>query len=436
MSKIPSIEKLERYIGATRVNYPDRILTDLYYQHYFPPIQAMADHLGVQVRLNVVYSSTRRAEQVTIEGQNWLVYDQYMGQTMNLLNRILLESEGDRPGLVYIHKILAERLLETGAKPEALFCAKVYDSERAILKGKHLNDELRSLFTVAQEKFYRYHELGHQVYGLEHFSCATVRDHVDALLVGKLAFLRDQSPDMILGAFDSGSPAAFHGATRQEIERDIRDQFESESGIRYRTATLKAFDNKDLHEELFCDVLAADLTLGSWSNADVGTRVLRAIYAGFYHLQALALVNRHFDHEQPKSDRWMEHFVPIQIRSHCLRTHLLFLLELHLQASGSVDDATTESRVAALSIQLMEDQRRYYEVILDPAMKMIGYLKQPGVLARLGQEGLAPVFEERPALADPANSLELDTALEIGVRWLTGLLPDHPGPVVGLSGTD
>jgi hypothetical protein len=427
--------KIDRYIAATRVNHPGRILTDLYYKHYFPPIEALATMLGVAVQLRVVYSSTRRAENVTIGNDHWLVYDQYMGQTLNILNRIFLEAEGEGAGIAYSHKILAEHLLEIGRKPEALFCARVYDSERHALgpKGgtKSLPQlEFRSLFTETQERFYLVHEMGHRVYILEHPSCVIVRQRATELLAERYLESETATFDAVLDRFKSGPPAAYHHAALDEIETDMREHFEGQRGISYRSAYSKAFENPDLHQEVFCDLLAADATAGKHPELE---SVLRGIYVGFYHLQVLALVNRYFGVDAEGADEWIEHFVPIQIRAHCLRRHLIFLLELVLTHKGAEVESVIATKVNEFSIQLMEDQRRCYDTILDPAMKTMGFLRQHGQLAQLSRDDLARLLASHPELADPSAALELDIALEISVRLLTGWLKSKLDLDVGLQ---
>lgn len=414
--------KIDRYLAATRVNHPERILTDLYYQHYFPPIEALATMLGASVQLKLVYSSTRRAENVTIGNDHWLVYDQYMGQTLNILNRVFLEAEGDRAGIAYSHKILAERLLEEGRKPEALFCARVYDSERAALGPKASPTslpqlEFRSLFTETQECFYLVHEMGHRLYALEHPLCVIVHERATELLGEKFLGSKTATLDAVLDGFMKGPPAMYHHASLEEVETDTRKLFEGQRGIRYRNAYLKAFENPDLHQEVFCDLLAADVAAAKQPEF---VSALRAIYVGFYHLQMLALSDRFFGVDAEGADDWIEHFVPIQIRGHCLRTHLISLLQPVLSQEGGELESVIATKVHELSIQLMEDQRRCYEVILDPAMKTMGFLRKHGQLAQLSRDELAHLLAPRPELADPSSALELDIALEASVRLLTG----------------
>ena len=58
--------------------------------------------------LVIVYSLQRSHELVRIDGERYLIYDQYLGQTFNMLNRIWANSEDARDGEMYALKLLAE----------------------------------------------------------------------------------------------------------------------------------------------------------------------------------------------------------------------------------------------------------------------------------------------------------------------------------------
>jgi hypothetical protein len=100
--------KIERYIEATRLNCKSRLHVDSYEKFYFPKLSLVARAIALSLNPVLAYSATRRAEQIHIDGEYWFIYDQYMGQTMNLLNRIFLEADGDISSIVYLHKLLGE----------------------------------------------------------------------------------------------------------------------------------------------------------------------------------------------------------------------------------------------------------------------------------------------------------------------------------------
>jgi hypothetical protein len=422
--------KIDRYIQATRFNRPDRILSDLYNKYYLPPVRRYAQFFGPPVKIKVSYSSTRRAEHVTVEGQRWLVYDQYMGQTMNLLNRIFIEAQDEKPASTYLHKVFAERLLEVGQRYEALHCAEVYYDNKTYLDPKRVDEDERELFTNSQEFYYLFHELGHHVFPLDHPSCATVRNRAKELLEDRRTAYEAETAESVLAKFKAGPPAAYHYQAEPELIRDIRDSFSMPAGMRYRVAFLRAFDNKDLHEELFCDLLAADLTLGlNGHDTTRMSQVLRAIYVGFYHLQVLSYVDRWFFGQQKvTSAKWLERYIPIQIRQQCLKTHLLFLLDLQIKLGRKIDAKGNVESVESFSLYLMEDQKRYYEIILDVATGLVHYLVEGNRLRRLGRSAVNALTSRVPSLGTEEASIERDIAIDTAIRLMTGWLTDLKKP--------
>ncbi|WP_234012001.1 hypothetical protein [Cronobacter sakazakii] len=126
---------IDRLISATRLNDTVRANPELY-ETTILRLKSIAEQLGLPLDVKVVYSSSRRVEHITISGMVWLIYDQYLGQTMNMLNRLFIEAEDAHPSLVYFHKVLAERLVDAGQLANALHCAAAYHSSREVLRSR------------------------------------------------------------------------------------------------------------------------------------------------------------------------------------------------------------------------------------------------------------------------------------------------------------
>lgn len=112
----------------------------------------------------LVYSLQRSAEIVTLRGTDYLVYDQYLGQTMNVLNRIYLDSDSSSDAFTYIFKLQAESYALDGELKSALAFASIYrmakeNSDPTYYSEK--NREYRCLFTAIQEDFVIAHEIAH-----------------------------------------------------------------------------------------------------------------------------------------------------------------------------------------------------------------------------------------------------------------------------------
>jgi hypothetical protein len=408
---------IERYIEATRFNLKNRIFVELYENHYFPPLQTTAADFGISLKIVVAYSYTRRAEFVSIGSDSWLIYDQYMGQTMNLLNRIFIEAEDARPAACYLHKIIAERCLESGALAEALFCAKVYDSQRELLNPKRRDEILRSTFTEAQERFYLNHELGHLVQGLHHPRVELILDHVNDLLSQKRQAFENSNFESIMSGFAMAPPIARHDESLDVLSEEIKKEFETEGESSYRKSYLAAFNENDLKQEVFCDVFAADFVIASHrTNEKSMQEAIRAVYVGFYHLQALSFIEQKFRWSADGLNRWRDRFIPVQIRSHCLRSHMLFLYKLILSSQGQFEGGEIDSKVNEMSLQLMADQERYYYVIFDQALNLAGYLAEDDKLQKMGQAEL----QRHSSELKKYDAEELNLVLSLSIRLLTG----------------
>ena len=70
------------------------------------------------------------------------------------------------------------------------------------------------------------------------------------------------------------------------------------------------------------------------------------------------------------------------------------------------DEGERSDLVETLSIDLMKDQRRYYETILDPATRTLGFLSERGRLQEMASEHEATLkqFARDAAEADKANT--------------------------------
>ena len=91
-------------------------------------------------RLLVVYSHAGQAETVSLDGGRTVIYDQYLGQIMNRLNRLLFENAPVTEVDAYLCKLFALRFLAAGRQREALEYAYVHFawSEPAEQRGLRL----------------------------------------------------------------------------------------------------------------------------------------------------------------------------------------------------------------------------------------------------------------------------------------------------------
>lgn len=418
MKKTSSIDRL---ITATRLNIGARVNETLY-ETTILRLKSIAEQLGLPLDIKIVYSSTRRVEHVTVSGVSWLIYDQYIGQTMNMLNRLFIESEDAHPSLIYFHKVLAERLIDVGQLANALHCASVYHSSREVLDPRHSDETWRNLLTRTHERFLLYHELGHRVFSKPTL-LPVMREHVQFLIQHQVQ-VKKKPLNEALESFRDRPTAALHHQDFDAAIRDIRLGLESEEGQRFRQAQLSSLAKSQTEEEVFCDIFASDFVLAEGLlDGEDPIRILRAIYVGFYHLQALEYLKRFPSLSSTYTDWQTDNMPHIQSRGHCLRAHLIFLYQTELRVKQHLDEALVTDKVSAFEVQLMEDQKRHYDVIYDSAQRLCENLRVNDWLSVLGEETMKTLHNGLNYPESVPSKLPDDHDLRTIILIMTGWLP-------------
>src|SRR4051812_28216856 len=110
MSKSEFYNSVEIYVQTTRRQLKKRINQDFYDKVYFPSLDWLLLSQGLRIRFVLTYSTRRHCEVITDGSNHVIVYDQYLGQTFNMLNRLLLRKRKEKLSSIYFHKLLAEQL--------------------------------------------------------------------------------------------------------------------------------------------------------------------------------------------------------------------------------------------------------------------------------------------------------------------------------------
>ncbi len=250
-----------------------------------------------------------------------------------------------------------------------------------------------------------------------------VREHVQFLLQHQIG-VKQRSLQDVLELFRDAPTAALHHQDFDASIREIKLHYESEEGKNFKQAQLISLAEPQTEEEVFCDVFASDFVLaeGRLDGADIA-RVLRAIYVGFYHLQALEYLRR-LPSLSSANANWQADNMPyIQSRGHCLRSHLLFLYQTELQVERQLDDDTVAEEVRTFEIQLMEDQKRHYDVVFDSAMRLRDSLLADNWISELGEEALRTLRDELNSPESVTPQLPNDDDLRTAILIMTGWLP-------------
>lgn len=166
---------IERYIAEARRTLRPAPALVTQYEKYYEWITAHTTPIGQNPALYITYSSDRKCELITIEETAFLVYDQYLGQSFNRLNRIQYASHSaSMLSQAFASKFLAERLLSLGQTGLAAFFALVAQqfhtnatADGNPFKLADATDIVRSGITASQEIFVMAHEVAHHRWRLD-----------------------------------------------------------------------------------------------------------------------------------------------------------------------------------------------------------------------------------------------------------------------------
>jgi hypothetical protein len=339
---------------------------------------------GVDVtQIHITYSMERSCEICRFGEAKHVIYDQYMGQTLNNLNRHFLIFKKPDATAQYVCRIVAEFLSAYDLLlPEAVYCADMYlkgdsipgtydfldrkDDPNNLISG-FLAEKLRAEYTVEQERYILAHELFHEVFrtkddffasldfGIEDY-CETKADYFEHLSKD-----RESHIDRLRRAPPESVSARIHGSLDEYAEQ-VRH-------LDYSAITQVYRKSEKLREELFCDHWAAlwlTMTrLNYWlaggrsrleaavAEEDFATK-LTAVYVGHYHLRMINLLRdgtrqyyRIVKGLHPRSDlerqfkdsEFETHMLITQIRSqylldHCSRLYAAFRMIERINASS------------------------------------------------------------------------------------------------------
>ncbi|OLS60270.1 hypothetical protein PSEMO_46810 [Pseudomonas putida] len=410
---------IDRFIRVTRSNQAGRVQPQLY-RKGVARLSHLATLFEVPTHFRIVYSTSRRVELVTLPDATWIVYDQYLGQSLNLLNRLFIEAGDLEPAIIYFHKVLAERLVEVGRLEQALHCAAFYDEHRDLLQPRRLDEPWRFLLTEVHETFLMSHELGHRLYDQENALPETreqVAELIAAQITSKQRSLEDQVRDL-----RNAPAAAIHHRDVEDVINDVQQL--AQAPDTFMAAQLACLDDPQTFEEVFCDIFAADLVMAAMTSEGADPiQVLRAIYIGFYHIQALEYLKR-FPLLAGSETDWATDIVPrVQTRAHCLQDHLKFLYGVYLLSNGS-DAAELPAATARLGIALFEDQKRHYESVYDAAMNLCDNLRKDNWIEELGQAAMGELHDR---IGEAGGDAITADRLKRLVLAMTGWLGD-PAP--------
>lgn len=389
-----SDEAVLRLLEGTRTQHDHGDMRDVYLPH-FDVIGSILRGSGVDCGFILSHSKHRQCEAIEIGGKHYIVYDQYMGQTLSTLNRFFFEKKPERAIVVYAHKLMGEFLLRHNRLEIALACGCLYAEDREIVKSDGTSHLPRAVCTAVQEFFVMAHEAAHLLFRHNDDLRQSTEERLDAYIrtrderhqkLTKIPFREryDLHPQEFR---DKWIPEA-EIAAMEKLHDPIREARQHQGTMSRLTG------DTELREEMCCDYFAAVLTATSMGRRFPFTvrDILRAIYIASYHLRAIRTLDiacRRFldgnggervtleNKEAMMAFVEGEHAWALQLRSHFMLFHCASLIETLNTPEWRAD---FPGRVAAddmnreqFNDELLAVQEHYYDVILDRWNSVIGY---------------------------------------------------------------
>jgi hypothetical protein len=316
-SKMPPRSKIDDYLAATRGLPASRLASSALvsiYQGLFKDLLEEFEHLMgtdlIAPSLRIQYSAGARVETVLIDDENFVVFDQHLGQAFNRLN-LFLETDAP-PSRVdsYFYKLSALRLLDNGNPNLAIDYAAMYNLSHSALGPRPAStaqqNALRAVSTRIHEAFALSHELAHLAYGISPDYASTIVRTIYEPAVRTEANLRESEKadiDMdqyMRDTYQRDVEAAWerrYGSIDEEQRQAGRKLFQENfrySAVKVFTSEVEqVFASPALLEECFCDGLATLLVVGWARRRGIGNMsdVLPLVMDGIQHLRLIRAID-------------------------------------------------------------------------------------------------------------------------------------------------
>ncbi|MDK4808097.1 MAG: hypothetical protein OC190_16335 [Novosphingobium aromaticivorans] len=334
----------EAYLAATR-RLRDEFIPHGYYAQLRDRIRAAMGGFAPLPDLHVTYSTERTCETLELADGRVIIYDQYLGQTFNQLNRLHLNGRDPNDMTTYGCKLLAERLQLIGCLEQSLALAATYrirqhEAVNGFREDRDLKQRLQ--WTLIQESFVVVHELFHNVL------------HRDR--AWRADAIRDARGDFYTNRLLPQTQRALTGDEDADYCASLARQ-------------ITLFLNSDaLVEECVCDTLAVPVIwLMYRGQCDVAT-IRSAIFFAVRNLRLLTIISHYGDlirSGDTEADINGDYLTP-----YLLRTSFLQWMMQQFEPFSSVVSSSANDE------PFMVEQSRYETLIADPVYEDLWHLTQ------------------------------------------------------------
>lgn len=275
---------------------------DIYYSNMYNTISAAIDLNKLNRRLPELvtcYSTERTCEFVSMKDREYIIYDQYLGQTFNMLNRVYFNSKDKYDIVSYAYKVLAEIYHFSSQTELSQLCLIAYieNIKQHTSYQSEQNPAVRTIYTYFQELFVLMHEVAHwhllskDKTGIINIKRDLLTDYYQAMLN-----LNDpERTNSILSDMDAvldNSRSSFHEYVDPELYKELDASIEATQNEYLRAAMELIKTSDDFIEECICDEIAANFLkplMFSMYGIDA-EECLQIIYLGLQNLELLTIL--------------------------------------------------------------------------------------------------------------------------------------------------
>ena len=319
-------------------------------------------------KLVTCYSTERTCEFVSMNEEDYIIYDEYLGQTFNKLNRIFLNSTDKFDIITYAYKIMAE-IYHFSSKIElSQLCLVAYAENNEMHQTYKREKDLgiRGKYTFIQESFVLMHEVVHW-----HLSnkdiISTISKKRSQLMDHLLDMQRIDDPDQVK-AFLDDIDAVFdspYGSYKEYITpkryKEYEISFKAKKNIffEYMMELVKTSD--DFIEECLCDNIATEFLVNIMT-AMFGIDIeecLQIIYVGLENLGILTIL-RNETLKEKKDDNIPVYIVESLLRKSQFRNTAPFLF-----------DNYNPEYIKRCNERFVASNRRFTKIIKDPVLFLL-----------------------------------------------------------------
>jgi hypothetical protein len=275
---------------------------EVHYKRLYSIIQNYAPFDVSNIDLVISYSTNKTAELLfNSRGKTILIYDQYLGQVFNMLNRIYFNSTEPEIAEYYSLKLHAEEFQLLGDPEIALVCAAAYrmniDNYKSYKKDVDIDRRLN--YTLIQEIFVMTHELVHH-----YFKNNDNTKIFDSIKNNTISLLKEKYSNKTsidnIHSYLNDRHVALYGTkdsymdylTKEQIE-EIKIDYDKDNEESIQEFIDLVKNDNCLIEEILCDDIATEWLI-SFCKKELFIsieNILDGIYVGLMNLRVLGIIS-------------------------------------------------------------------------------------------------------------------------------------------------